>query len=107
MESKKSYQSFISELKIKHIRAQYNGDKISSEKYKNMYKQLEAIRERRHLSLIGEKREENIIYSQIADILNTKDIESEEAIDCVQNLLNNTKCDLQKKEEKSNEEMER
>ena len=103
------YQNFISKLKIKQLRAEYNGQKETGEKYKKMCKQLEEIRERRHLGLLGEKREESVIYNKILETLNAKGIEDEaveEVEKSVQNLLRNVQYSTKENQEKPKEEIE-
>lgn len=56
------YRRLITELKILYMRAQYNREEIKTERYKNAYKKLELIQDRRHLTQIGEKGKDKEAY---------------------------------------------
>ena len=49
------YRNLIIELKILYMRAQYNKEEASEKRYKNAYRKLELIQERRHLTEIGKQ----------------------------------------------------
>ena len=65
------YRRFIAHLGILYMRAQYNGNQIATDYYRNIYKKLELIQEKRHLALLGEESKERILYEEIIKIVET------------------------------------
>lgn len=64
-----AYRKYKADLKITQMRLMYYGKEEEAFYYKNLLNQLEKIREKRHLALIGEQNEEKILYEQILQII--------------------------------------
>ena len=64
-----AYRKYKADLKITQIRLMHCGKEEEAFYYKNLLNQLEKIREKRHLALIGEQNEEKILYEQILQII--------------------------------------
>lgn len=60
-----AYRKYKADLKITQMRLMHCGKEEKAFYYKNLLNQLEEIREKRHLALIGEQNEEKILYEQI------------------------------------------
>ena len=89
--AKNAYRQLISKLKILSIRAQYNGNKLEDEHYKNIYKKLEKLQEEIHLPLIGEQTEAKTTYNEILELLATtnEQIQQVEDDNQINNMINN------------------
>lgn len=66
------YRELITKLKILFMRAEHNGEELAAEHYKKAYQRLELIRERRHLTPIGEKGRDREAYELIVSMLNER-----------------------------------
>lgn len=65
-ELEKKYLSLITDLKMLAMRTK---DESEAKRYKALYKQLQSIREQRHLSLIGEEGETKRKYREILEFV--------------------------------------
>lgn len=64
-----TYRKYKADLKITQMRLMHYGKEEEAFYYKNLLNQLEKIRERRHLALIGEQNEEKMLYEKILQII--------------------------------------
>lgn len=64
-----AYRKYKADLKITQMRLMYYEKEEEAFYYKNLLNQLEKIREKRHLALIGEQNEGKILYEQILQII--------------------------------------
>ena len=99
------YRRFIANLGILYIRAEHNKDQLTAEYYRNIYKKLELIQERRHLALIEEESKEKIIYEEILQIV--ENMYKEENDQTFKNTIQEVEALLNEKYDNNLEETEK
>lgn len=85
VELEKKYLSLITDLKILATRTK---DESEAKRYITLYRQLQKIREQRHLSLIGEEGEQKTRYRQMLEFIDSN-YSAENEVDSAKNI-----CDM-------------
>lgn len=81
-ELEEKYLSLITDLKILATRTK---DESEAKRYKSLYKQLQSIREQRHLSMVGEEGEEKTRYRQMLEFIDDN-YSAENSVDSAKNI---------------------